>query len=57
MELPDIPRWEGEPRELYPPPPSVEESEERNPRTAYELAWVLEEAGLYDPDFLASIRL
>lgn len=55
MDLPEIPRWEGEPRELFPPAPSHEESEEKSPRTTYALAHVLNDAGVYDPDFLDSL--
>lgn len=57
MELPEIPRWEGEPEELFGAPPSDEASQEHTPATAYALAHVLNDAGVFDPDFLDSIAL
>lgn len=57
LDLPEIPEWDGEPDELFAYPPSHEVCETRSARTAYELAHVLEEAAVFDPDFLDSLPL
>lgn len=58
MDLPQIPRWEGEPTELFGAPPSEEGADwesKLTPQTGYHLAHVLNDAGLFDPSFIDSL--